>query len=508
MKKFMSLLALAIVANTGIIYAQYSGDALRFSQTNYGSSARFKGLGNAQISLGGDISSISGNPAGLGMFTRSEFSITPEYNNTMSGATYLGQYTKSTQDKMNLNQAGVVFYNPVLKKSGADLNKGVVSFVWGIGYNRNNDFGADHTYGGRNAQSSIADFFAEDATASGLLPNQLTSGSLARMAYDNFLIDDAGTGTTVNYQPATKLNNDQFYNEVRFGSTSEFNFSGAMNISNQFYIGASIGLIDVRYGYDSEFRESGISALVPQTNPLPDDPKAGDPYNLSYRRSQTTDGTGINGKLGLIFKPVNAVRLGATFQTPTWMHIQDVYSEVLDTRYNNKTDFTNDPSNSVFEYNLRTPYKGSLGASIILGNNGLITADVDYIDYSSIKFSNADNNYAPTTISNNNLDVKDFYTDAINYRVGGELRVDQLTLRAGFGLNGTPYKDDASNLFQTKFYSGGLGYRIDKYYIDVAYQRAETNNTFSPYTLNNFSEPVADVKLNKNNVFLTLGVRF
>ncbi|MGY0037592.1 hypothetical protein [Pedobacter sp. NJ-S-72] len=118
MKKFIQLLVVAIVGTTGNIYAQngtYAGDALRFSRTDYGSSARFKGLGNAQISLGGDISSIGGNPAGLGMFTRSEFSITPEFNNVKSDASFLGQNSKDTKNRLNLNQAAMVWYNPVVR---------------------------------------------------------------------------------------------------------------------------------------------------------------------------------------------------------------------------------------------------------------------------------------------------------------------------------------------------------------------------------------------------------
>ena len=510
MKKFIKLLALAMVASTGTIYAQYAQDALRFSQGNYGSSARFKGLGNAQISLGGDISSIGGNPAGLGMFTRSEFSVTPEFNNIQSQSVYLGQGTKSSLNKGNLNQVGLVFFNPVIKRPGSDLNKGILSFVWGVGYNRNNDFSADNTFGGRNNQNSIGDFFTEEANSYGAFPNQLPVGSIARMAFDNFLIDDVGTSTTPNYKRATGLNNDQFYHQRKFGSTSEFNFSGAMNISNTFYLGASLGLVNVRYGYDAQFSETGVSTLLPQV-PTPEnaaDPQAGDNYNVSYRQSQTTDGSGFNAKIGLIFKPVNEVRIGATFQSPTWMHIEDVYSEVVDTRFGTNVNYTNDPSTSVFQYNVRTPYKGSLGASVILGNNGLLTADVDYVDYGSIKFSNAENNYAPNTITNNNQDVNDFYTSAVNYRVGGELRFDQLTLRAGYGVNGTPYKDDDRNRFKSTYYSGGAGYRINQYYVDLAYQRMETNNTFSPYVLNDFSEPVADAKLKSNNVFLTFGVKF
>ncbi|RZM26815.1 MAG: hypothetical protein EOO88_15625 [Pedobacter sp.] len=503
MKKFLTVLLLATVASTGATYAQYYGDALRFSQTNYGSSARFKGLGGAQISLGGDISSLGGNPAGLGMFTRSEFSITPEWNGTTANARYLGTSTKDSKNQLNLNQAGIVWYNPIVKPKGADLNKGAVSVVWGLGYNRNNDFSSNFSYGGKNANNSIADYYSE--IANGLTPNQFVAGSLEKMAYDNFLIDELAANNTL-YQPATSLNNDQRKYETREGSTSELNFSGAVNLSNQLYLGASIGLVNMRYNSNSEYLESGTNI---STNPQND--MIGKNYTLSYRQNQVTDGSGINGRLGLIFKPTSAVRLGATVQTPTWMHIQDSYSEVLDTRYTGggtNTNFTNNTQTYAFEYNLRTPFKGSVGASAILGGNALISADVDYIDYSTMKFSATSGFRDYTTINQNNSDVKANYTSAVNFRVGGEYKIDQISVRAGFGLNGSPIKNDTDNDFQTKVYSGGLGYRHSNYYIDLAYQRAETNYTTSPYTLADLSEPVANIKVAKNNLFLTVGVRF
>lgn len=498
MKKFIALFALATVASTGITYAQfptYASDALRFSQTNYGSSARFKGLGNAQISLGGDISSLGGNPAGIGMFTRSEFGFTPEFNNISSNASYLGQDTKSTKNKFNINQAGLVWYNPVVRPKGSDLNKGVISFVWGIGYNRSNDFSGDFSFGGKNQNSSIADFFAEDASTYALGAADLPKGSLASMALGGKLIAEDPTNLTY-YKPTTNVGNNQFYNQVKFGSTSEVNFAGAMNISNQFYLGASINFVNVRYGYDSQYTESGT---IINTN---------DPYSLSYSQSQTTNGTGINGRVGLIFKPVNEVRIGATFQTPTWLHMEDVTSEILGNKIGSALYNNNQQNNYVFQYNMRTPYKGSLGASVIIANNALLTADVDYVDYSTIKLSNAQDYYAPSTINGNNADIKDFYTHAFNYRVGGEYKIDPVTLRVGYGYNGSPYKDDNKNLSATKYYNAGIGYKINQYYVDLAYQRAETTNTFSPYTLNDFSEPVADAKVKRNNVFLTFGIRF
>jgi long-subunit fatty acid transport protein len=511
MKKFVQLLVVAIVGTTGNIYAQngtYAGDALRFSRTDYGSSARFKGLGNAQISLGGDISSIGGNPAGLGMFTRSEFSITPEFNNVKSDASFLGQNTKDTKNRLNLNQAAMVWYNPVVRPKGSDLNKGVLSVVWGIGFNRNNDFGGDFSYAGTNNNSSIADAFAE--RANGVREPDLAGAP--GMAFDNFLIDQK-SGDNLSYVPATSQTNTQSKNESRVGSTSELNFSGAINISNQLYLGASIGFVNMRYINNSVYTEQGkIINTLPAGAPAPARPntEVGKDYDLAYSTGQHTTGSGINGRLGLIYKPINEVRIGATFQAPTWMHVEEDYAEVLNTRFSQGGQsagsvFSN-VYNSNFNYNLRTPYKASLGGSVIIGQNGLLSADIDYVDYASTKLSVSDG-YSDL-ISENNQYIKQNYKSAINYRIGGEYRIDDFTLRAGYGLNGTPYKSDDKNVFDVKYYSGGLGYRFNQYYVDLAYQRTETTNTFAPYELNNFSEPVATAKVARNNVFLTVGVKF
>jgi hypothetical protein len=508
MKKFITLLFLATVAGTGSLYAQYSGDALRFSQTNYGSSARFKGLGNAQIGLGGDISSLSGNPAGLGMFTRSEFSITPEFNNTAANATYLGEKTKGNKDMVNLNQVGVVWYSPIVKRKGADLNKGALSVVWGLGYNRNNDFSTNYSYSGTNPNNSIADYFS--LIANGTTPENLSAGtSLQSMAYNSYLIDPI-QGNTTQYQPATDLNSLQSVSETRLGSTSELNVSAAVNISNQLYLGASVGYVNVRYDRSVEFLESGRNISTD-----PENQQVGADYTLSYRQNQLTDGSGVNAKLGFIFKPVNALRIGATFVTPTWMHVQDNSSEVLDTRYSlagNVSMITNEPNNYPIEYNLRTPYKGSLGASIVLGRNALITGDVDYVDYSTMKFSTNSNYGNYDTWQQNNADIKNLYTNTINYRVGAELKFGVVALRAGYGVNGSPYKNDPSDDFQMKYYSGGIGFHFNNYYLDLAYQRMETIATSSMYTLPDAdgleTAPEAKINVAKNNAYLTLGVRF
>jgi len=224
-------------------------------------------------------------------------------------------------------------------------------------------------------------------------------------------------------------------------------------------------------------------------------------YSVNYFQNQTAKGSGVNGKVGIIFRPVSEFRIGMNLQTPTWFNIDDSYSYSTDNNAVSAQTFD-------FSYNLRTPLKGSVGASYVLGGRALISADVDFVDYSSIRFSSSDGGDMGT-INENNNEIKSSFKSAVNYRAGAEVKVtDLVSLRAGYGINGSAYKDDRDKDFQTTFYSGGIGYRNKNYYFDVAYQRTETNSTFSPYLLNDYKEPVASAKNNKNNVFLTFGIRF
>lgn len=505
MKKILLMLMVAMVATVSNTYAQYASDALRFSQTNYGSTARFKAMGNAQIGVGGDMSSLGGNPAGLGLFTKSEFSLTPEFNGSNIKANYLDLNTSTSSSKVNLNQLGAVFYAPTYKQRGQDTKKGLVSAVFGVGYNRNNDYSSEINFSGKNGRNSITDYFAE--LGGSTAPNSLTSGSLERMAYDNYLISYDNVAKEYFSETFANQAQNQFNNQrrniVRSGSVSEFNFAGALNISNQIYIGASLGLVDVKYHNDSQFEETGTAREYTSTGALTGNNIS---YKLLYNQNQVTKGSGVNGRLGIIFRPVTNLRLGATLQTPTWFVIDDDYSETLDNRGTIRG--TSNSQNYPYSYNLRTPLKGSLGASYIIGGQAIISADVDFIDYASTKFSNVNGGGSDGTIIDNNNEIRKNYQSAINYRVGAEYKISNVSLRAGYGLNGSPFKNDTDGNFDIKTYSAGLGYRVKNYYIDVAYQNMQTNNTISTYTLNNGTEPTAAIKSTKDNVFLTLGLRF
>jgi hypothetical protein len=374
MKKHILSFLVATVATIGTTYAQsYGPDAFRFSQMNYGSTSRFKGMGGAQIGVGGDIGSIGANPAGLGLFTKSEFSITPEFNSVKNTSNFLGKNTDGDKSQINLNNASVVFFTPASKPKGSDLNKGLVSSVFGLSYYRNNDFLNNIDYNGSNSVNSIRDAFAEQANAGGITDN------VAGNAYNSYLINH-NTPSFPNFYSAEPYNSgsfDQNWSESRLGSTSEFSLAGALNFSNKFYIGATLSFVNVKYTSNAIYTESG------KLNAYNEDNKTYsgvENYTLVYNRNQTTKGSGVNLKLGMIFRPVNEFKIGINFQTPTWMNIQDNTNDVVNSQLSNYSS-NNNLNDYYFSYNLSTPLKASAGLSYIIAKTALISADIDYVDY-------------------------------------------------------------------------------------------------------------------------------
>ena len=476
------------------LHAQYAGDALRFSQTQPGSTARFGAIGNAHTAIGGDLSSFGGNPAGLAFFTKSEANVSFEFNNYSNTARYLNAYSKGIQDRLNMHQGGVVFYIPAFRPKGSDLDQGWVSFTTGLSYNRHADYGNNLLYTGTNPTNSIADYFAELATKNYGILSSLAQGSIERMAYDSYLIGYDAIGDF--YFPETDVNNIQTKNEDRLGGQTQVNMSFAANYSNKFYLGLNLGFAGINYTSNSGYSEKGFN-VTENSN-----------YQATFLQDQVTSGKGFNAKVGFIYKPNATFRFGASFESPTWYKIDDSYTEVLNSKYTNASlNYTNAAENYSFVYRLRTPLKLSGGLGIFFGSAGFISADVDMIDYSTIQFRGT-NNLDLQTITDNNQDVFTSYKKTYNYRLGAEFRIDQIALRGGYGIQENPYKNLPDASHTTKTYSAGIGYRVKNYYADLCYQQVSSNASLKPYTLADGSAPIALIDAKKTNIFLTFGIRF
>jgi len=513
MKSKYLLTVVAIVAITQASYAQYSQDVIRFSTAQTGSTARIKAIGNAQTAVGGDMSNISGNPAGLGFFTKSEFSVTPEFNKFGANTSYLGQSTAANTNTLNFNNASGVLYVKLNTPRGADKETGWLSFNLGASYNRTNDFYQTINYSGTNRVNSISNYYADLANSQGL--NTSNPYTLQDWAYQHNLIDIYPVTSTTNTVLSNVFNThtgagaapNQPVNQgnaiVREGGQTEFSLAGGLNYSNKLYLGFGIGITSLRYNSVNTFTESGTASVYSGTvGTTPQYQNSN--YTSSYNQSQSTTGSGFNARIGVIYKPDPILRIGATLTTPTWYTIDDSYSESLNTKITSGVtgNFTNGPSNYPLTYNFHTPLKVSGGLAVFLGTFGFITGDVEYVDYSSVRIQDTDGYVA----KNDNADIRTLYKSTANAHAGAEIKVQQLYFRGGYGIQGNPQKNYGSD---TKTISGGLGYRfMGTYYIDATYTNVQGSQSIFPYTTSTTPTPMANVNKTYDNVFVTFGMRF
>ena len=98
-RKFIGLSGLLCLIASMTFAQSYVESALLFSRTRPGGSARIQGMGGSQIALGGDYSVGLSNPAGLGMYNRSEVTFTPAYSTYDTEAEYLGKLTTRQQQQ-------------------------------------------------------------------------------------------------------------------------------------------------------------------------------------------------------------------------------------------------------------------------------------------------------------------------------------------------------------------------------------------------------------------------
>ncbi len=496
-----ALTGVAIVAASQVSYAQYSSDAFRFSQTQTGATARIKAIGGASTAVGGDLSSVSGNPAGIGFFTRSEVSITPEFNNSAVNSSYSGQSNYSGNNKLNLNNASAVFFNQLSTRRGADKTKGWVSFNLGASYNRTNNFYQNTYYSGRNVNGSISDYYAQQANSDNAANAGagITSGTLQAWAYQQSLIDFYNTPNKFQSNVTSRTNQDNSI--ITSGGQSELSLAGGANYSNKLYLGFGIGITSLRYNLSKTYNESGLASILINNSTTP----TSSGYASQYYQDQVTTGTGFNAKVGFIYKPVEAVRIGATFTSPTWMTVADSYSEGLSTLYaQDPPVYNSGPAEYDFTYSLRTPMKVSGGIAVFAGKYGFISGDVEYMDYKGMSITG---NYDPSVYdkSSDNRDLSTLYQSTVNARIGAEAKLDDFFLRAGYNYQGNPQVGIGSPI---KTSSAGLGYRFGKYYVDATYQYVDHTTTLYPYELTSATSPGASVHNTYNNVFLTLGFRY
>jgi hypothetical protein len=492
MSKFRSL-SLATLLLSGIALqssAQDFTDVLRYSNLSPTGTARSMGFGNALGSIGGDFTSLSVNPAGIGIYRSSELVFTPSLKVNSTSGQYLNNTTNDNNTRFNFNSAGLVVTAAAKGKRYERAKWKSVSFAFGV--NRLADYNRDYTYGGKNTTTSATQAYASDATING---TSNTPGSLGYLGYQSYLTnyDSINNKFTSIIDPTKGIN--QLRRVEERGGLNEIVLTLGGNYMEKLMLGATLGIPIINYNRTATYSESTADAST-------------DFQGYTASDNLTTNGAGVNLKLGAIYKISQTFRIGAAVHTPTYYSMHDQYTTYISSDITS-VGHTYVPANtSVFDYSMTTPWRGVLSASAIIGKIGFITADYEYVNYPSASFRfGADYADAENTA---NQGIKDELQAASNVRVGLEARVTNFfSLRAGFGYNGNPYKDNSVDGSSMSF-SGGFGFRFDHWFLDAAFMHTQFKNADQPYPSFDptIGVPIATLQTDVNNAALTVGFKF
>jgi hypothetical protein len=514
MKRFLILCPFLI--STYFLQAQLPEDALRMSYFHPSGTAREQAIGGAMGSLGGDISANYVNPAGLGFYKTKEVLISPGWTFDAAHTNYLSTDTKSPSiNHFTFSTSGIVY--------GWVSNPNTSTAI-SLAVNRTADFNSHTVYQGKNGYSSASEAYAEEFKNSGLPIDQaLGSPGLSygtKMGLYTYLIDTSqgGLGPVI-AQPVNVLaaggQLSQTNDISSSGGITEIALGLAGSSHDKWYYGASIGVPIVNYHQNLQYTETDLSG---NTN--------NDFASYTYTESYSSEGVGVNARLGGIFRPNLNWRIGLALQTPTFYSLTDHVSASMvtntegyagkDSVLSGTLDQASGTSNSL-DYDLQAPWHLLVSGSYIFpgavteGKMGFITADIEYVFNKSSKFSfpldengnQPDNSYYDPL----NNTIKSYYKNTFNFRLGGEYKVDELAFRIGGSYSMNPYTS-ADLKANRATIGGGVGYRKKGIFIDLTYVEMISNDVNFPYRLSEKDNVFSTVKQNAGNIILTLGLKF
>lgn len=505
MQNFRIYLTAIVLLNFTVAEAQnYTESALLFSRTQPSGSARILGLGGSQTALGGDYSSALSNPAGLGMFNRSEFTFSLGLSDYQTSANYLGTHTDDNRSVFNIPGISYVWNIP---------NRNDESFYGGslgISLSRINDFNRSTIYRGNNSDNSIIDYFIDQAfgeTTDQFFESQFpTFNTPTALAYFNYLIGPK----SILDPPGPE---DEYFTDADYpfqqeeiivkGATNQWSISYGANFKDKFFFGGGIGVTSLRYESQKIFAETFDEGPLEHMQLV---------ENLNIR------GTGVNATVGTIIRPVNFFQFGISYTSPTFYGLSETYDASMSSRWDNFDyygtgetilgDNSDNPEETEFitsEYNFTAPMRLKGGVAFI-SKYGFISADVEMVDHARAKYRSRE-----TSISfePENEDISAVYKPALNYRIGAEFRHDIFRLRAGFGLRSNTFHGsiDADNTIIS--FSGGAGIRTKRFYVDLAaVHSAGKDYQYQPYTFSDGSGPVVDLREKTLSGIITVGFTF
>lgn len=473
-------------------YSQGELDALRYSQTFSGGTARSLSMGGAFGALGGDFSSLSINPGGIGVFRGTEISFSPTLFYDKTSSAFSGYSKEDFVYNFNLNHFGFIStYN-------TNRKEGWVSVSLGAGYNRLNNFNRNIIIEGVNNKNSMLDYFANMADKSQLISGESLFEEY--LAWETWLIDTV-TGQPTNYETVLSEYGDKTnstYGQVQRrtinseGSMGEYVFSFGANYSHKLYLGATFGIQKVRYTERSKHKES--------------DPKdeIRDFDYFVFDQWLETRGTGYTFKIGAIYKPIEMLRIGGAIHLPTFFTLEDDYITEMESGFDDGFVYDTISPDLLYRYELNTPFRAVGSFALQLKKKALLSVDYEYIDYSNARLRNGEDGH---DFDVENSAITEAYKATHNIRAGFEYKLGHLALRGGYAFYGSPYSSAEINKDASySSFSGGIGIREKDFFIDFAYVYTTHDEKYFMYAHNSL-DPASN-NSNTSKFLATFGFRF
>lgn len=523
MKKIMIPLLFCLAG--GSVMAQTEFDALKVQQNDLYGTARYMSMAGAFGALGGDGSSLVLNPAGLGVYRKSELSCSFGVNGANADATWNGV---SSND--NRWRAEFTNFTAVLSLETGHQH-GLVQSNFAVTYNKLKNFSRNVTIDGSSQSSSLTDYMAGytngHISGNSKLVKQLFSNSsnynpyaddnygwLSVLGAGSYLLNPNSDSSAVVSALAENENVTPHYMMSEQGYLDQWDFAWGLNFSHKFYLGFSLGLQDMYYKsttyYAEDFANGG---------------------GFSLRNEFETEGTGLNFNMGAIIRPIDALRIGLAFHTPTFYSSSSdnydgsSYDGVEYTTHSSigsslASNYTATTDGTHYYYEIQGPWRYNFSAAYVFGKMGLVSVDYELSDYSSMKLE--DDGGSSYAYSTTNSKISNNLKASHSFRIGGEYNLtNEIALRAGYAFVTSPVKSSAIKQLSytttntdpsysidknANYFTLGAGYHSGPWFMDIAYTLKYYKQDFYAYDASNLK--AAEVTNKINNIVLTLGMRF
>lgn len=492
-------------------------DALRYAVDNLNGTARFRGMSGAFGAVGGDLSALNINPAGSAIFANNYASISVSNYNKYNKSNYFGTKTSETYSTLDLNQIGGAF----VFNSTSDKSNGWNKIVLALNYENTGNFNNEIYSAGTNPTNSIGEYFVNFAQGLPLEYLQLQTGESISSLYD-YLGETNGLGFPVQqallgyqgllfdaFNDADPNNVDYYTNIPTGGNYYQENFIKSTGYNGKVTANFATAYKDKLFlgvNLNAHFTDYVKTSSLYERNNNPIYSSGITAERIQFNNELYTYGSGFSFNLGAIGKITDDLRLGLAYESPTWYNLNDELSQALYTRTTDGTlDYSRNIAPNVINiypsYKLQTPSKWTGSLAYIVNKKGLISVDVITKDYSNTK-------YKPTSdpvYRDLNIEMNNGLTNTLEYRIGGEYKIKQFSLRAGYRFEESPYKNDVV-MGDLTGYSGGIGYNFGESKLDLSYSNDHRN--YNQSLISSGMTDTARMRQINNNVTLTYSINF